>query len=47
MRRNPWTGVVEDDMERFFRRSPWEVSAADIWRWKAACAAVRELDGEK
>jgi hypothetical protein len=37
----------EDDMTKFFvGRSPFEVSAADVWRWRACCRAMRELDGE-
>ena len=38
--------VYEDDMERFFRRSPWDVTSGDVWRWRAACTALRELEGE-
>lgn len=38
--------VFEDDMERFFRRSPWRVSNADVMRWRAACAAAREMEEE-
>lgn len=39
-------GFEEDDMERFFRR-PWhEVSAADIWRWRACVMALRERDNK-
>jgi len=46
MRTEPWMGTYEDDMTRFFvGRSPWEVSSADIWRWRAACEALRELEG--
>jgi hypothetical protein len=39
-------GRYEDDMERFFRRSAWDVSNADVLRWRAACEALRELTGE-
>lgn len=47
MRTNPWTGAYEDDMERFFRRSPFDVHSADVWRWRAGCQAERDLSGEK
>jgi hypothetical protein len=46
MRTNPWTGILEDDLERFFLRPAHKVSSADIWRWRACCNAQRELDGE-
>lgn len=47
VRTNAMSGAYEDDMTAFFRRSPWEVSDADIWRWRAACEALRELrDGK-
>ena len=37
--------VFEDDMRAFFvGRSPWEVSDADIFRWRAAVSALRDLD---
>lgn len=35
-----------DDLERWFRRHPTQVSSGDIWRWQAACAALRELIDE-
>lgn len=38
--------LYEDDMVAFFRKSPWEVSDADIWRWRASVAALREMEGE-
>jgi len=47
VRTNGWTGAPEDDMEAFFRRSPWDVGSGDVWRWRAVCQALRELDGEK
>jgi hypothetical protein len=31
-----------DDMERFFRRPPSEVSDSDVARWRACVEAVRE-----
>jgi hypothetical protein len=46
MRTNPWTGKYEDDLERFFYRHPAKVSTADVWRWRAACEALREMIGE-
>jgi hypothetical protein len=36
-------GVYEDDPEKFFRRSPWDVNSADIWRYRACCDALREM----
>lgn len=39
-------GRFEDDAERFFGRHPSRVSNADMWRWRAACEAVREMTGE-
>jgi hypothetical protein len=48
VRTNPLSGLYEDDMDRFFvGRSPWQVGAGDIWRWRAACQALRELEQEK
>lgn len=47
MRTNAFSGVFEDDAGKFFDRHPSRVSSADLWRWRAACAALRELDGEK
>ena len=38
--------VHEDDMERFFPTRAWKVPAAQVWRWRAACQALRELDEE-
>ncbi len=38
-----FNGEAEDDPEKFFRRSPWDVSPADLWRWKACCHALRQL----
>jgi hypothetical protein len=32
-----------DDLTKFFPGSPWEVSDGDIWRWRAACEALREM----
>jgi hypothetical protein len=43
VRDNAFTGAHEDDAEAFFRRSPWAVSNADMWRWFAVCSAVREI----
>jgi hypothetical protein len=43
MRVNGYSGEYEDDLERFFRRSPWDVSDGEVWRWRAACQALREL----
>ncbi len=37
------TRLFEDDLTLFFRRSQWEVSSADIFRWRAAVEAEREL----
>ena len=38
--------IFEDDLRAFFvGRSPWEVSDADVFRWRAAVAALRDLDG--
>lgn len=37
-------GYEEDDMRAFFiGRNPWEVADADIWRWRASCRALREM----
>lgn len=47
MHTNPWTGVYEDDPERFFDRHPSKISDADLWRWRACCEALREMKGEK
>ncbi len=44
---NPWSGDFEDDPEKFFKRSMWDISNADIIRWHAACTALRELQHEK
>ncbi len=42
-----WTGIVEDDMTRFYTgRTPWQVTNADVWRWRACCEAQREMDRE-
>jgi hypothetical protein len=36
-----------DNPEKFFRRSIFDVGSADIYRWVAACQALREiLDGK-
>lgn len=43
VKNNAMSGEAEDDPEKFFRRSPWDVSSADLWRWKAACQALRSL----
>jgi len=34
-------GAAYDDMGKFFPGSPWAVPAADVWRWRACCEAVR------
>ncbi len=48
MRTNAMSGMVEDDMTKFFiGRSPFEVSDADIWRWRACCEALRQLDKDR
>lgn len=47
MRADALSGAFEDDMERFFRRSPFDVSDADVWRWRACCEALRELNEGK
>lgn len=31
------------DLEKFFRRSVWDVHASDMWRWRALCVAVEEM----
>jgi hypothetical protein len=35
------------DMERFFRRSSWDVGSSLVWRWFAACEAAYELTAPK
>lgn len=32
------------DLERFFGRRAWDVASSDVWRWVAACTALRDLD---
>jgi len=34
-------------MERFFPVPAWDVSPGDIWRWRAACQALREIDSDR
>jgi hypothetical protein len=43
LRTDPWSGQIEDEAEKFFGRSPWLVGSGDLWRWRAACEALREL----
>ena len=38
--------LYEDDLERFFPCKAWEVPTAQVWRWRAACQALREKTGE-
>jgi hypothetical protein len=44
IRTDGWTGRTQDDGTIFFRRSLWDVSDGDIWRWRAACGALRDID---
>lgn len=44
MRSNGWTGDYEDDMAGFFDRHPSKVSSADVFRFRAAAEALREID---
>jgi hypothetical protein len=37
------TGYAEHDAQGFFRRSVFEVSNADMWRFAAFCEAEAEL----
>lgn len=34
-------------MMAFFGRPPFQVGDGDVWRWRAACEALRELRDEK
>jgi hypothetical protein len=38
---------TDDGVERFFRRSPWEVCDADVYRWRAAVEAEKRLTAQE